>query len=293
MSTPLTEFLIGPDNPQSGRYEIDLDGLSIPCSWESRGHGTTLVTFSGALTPNITELPAFVGWGTTRHLRSNVLMVSDPSLAIDPQLRLGWYAGSSRQPDLQKQLTQIIARFAGRSRVVLFGASGGGFASLEQARRIAGSVALVSNPQTDILRYYPREVERYLSIAWGSTVDDAPELPFAHEVVSGYREPVDASVIYLQNASDQFHIDNHEAPFREGLHSDNRVQFVRGAFGDGHVGPDKEQFMRLFSEVTGERRWERVCHAVDAVIAGEQTRREQRLARVRGAAGRLRALLRR
>lgn len=288
MNTTLAEFLIAPDAPSSGRYEIDLGDLTIPCSWESRGHGTTFVTFSGALTPNITELPAFVGWGTTRHLRCNVLMISDPSLAIDPKLRLGWYAGSTAQPDLQTQLTEIIQRFAGDSRTVLFGASGGGYAALEQARRLPGSVVIASNPQTDILKYSPRDVERYLSIAWNSTADEGSALPFAHEVVTAYSSPVDAQVVYIQNESDQFHIDNHEQPFREQLHPDNQVHFVRGAFGDGHVGPDKDQFMRLFAEVTGERRWGRVCDAVDAVVAGRETRREQRLGRVRRAVGMLR-----
>lgn len=288
MSTTLTDFLADTGSPASGGYELDDNGLSMHCSWESRASSTTLVTFSGALTPNITELPAFVGWGTTRHLRCNVLMLSDPTLAIDPKLRLGWYAGSSAQPDLQGTLTRVIERFAGQSRSVLFGASGGGFAALEQARRLPGSIALVSNPQTDMLRYHPRDVERYLSIAWTSTVAEAPTLPFAHEVVTAYREPVDTSVIYIQNASDQFHIDNHEAPLREHLRADNRVHFVRGEFGDGHVGPDREQFMRLFTEVTEERRWGRVCDAVDAVVAGRETRREQRMGRVRRAVGMLR-----
>ncbi|MGO1312452.1 MAG: hypothetical protein ACTMKW_07880 [Brevibacterium aurantiacum] len=266
MDTPLTEFLSTAGTPATGRYDIDHGGLTIPCSWESRGHHTTLVTFSGALTPDIKELPAFVGWGTTRNLRCNVLMLSDPSLAIDSRLRLGWYAGSTALPRLQAKLTRVIRRFAGRSRVVLFGASGGGFAALEQAPRLPRSLAIVSNPQTDILRYHPAAVEQYLSIAWGSTPDEAAELPFEHEVATRYAKPVPADVVYLQNGSDAFHIERHEQRFRERLHPQNQVHFVRGDFGDGHVGPDKHQFTRMFEAATSERRFSRVVAGVDAVL---------------------------
>ncbi|MGO1497459.1 hypothetical protein [Agrococcus casei] len=266
MGIALTEFLDTTRTPASGRYDIDYGGLSIPCSWESRGHHTTLVTFSGALTPNVTELPAFVGWGTTRHLTCNVLMLSDPSLAIDPKLRLGWYAGCTALPRLQAKLTRVIRRFAGRSRVVLFGASGGGFAALEHAPRLPGSLAIVSNPQTDILRYDPPAVKNYLSIAWNSTPESAPQLPFEHEVITRYRSRVPADVIYLQNSSDDFHIENHERPFRECLHPSNRVHFIRGSFGKGHVGPDKQQFARMFEAATSERRFSRVVAGVDAAL---------------------------
>ncbi|SJM53283.1 hypothetical protein [Agrococcus casei] len=266
MGIALTEFLDTTRTPASGRYDIDYGGLSIPCSWESRGHHTTLVTFSGALTPNITELPAFVGWGTTRHLTCNVLMLSDPSLAIDPKLRLGWYAGCTALPRLQAKLTRVIRRFAARSRVVLFGASGGGFAALEHAPCLPGSLAIVSNPQTDILRYHQDAVEAYFKIAWGSNPSAASELPLEHEVVTRYSSPVAADVIYLQNSSDDFHIENHERPFRDSLHPSNRVHFVRGSFGIGHVGPSKEQFTRMFEAATSERRFSRVVAGVDAAL---------------------------
>lgn len=266
MGIALTEFLDTSRSPKSGRYDIDYGGLSIPCSWQSRGHHTTLVTFSGALTPNVTELPAFVGWGTTRHLDCNVLMLSDPSLAIDPKLRLGWYAGSTTIRRLQPKLTRVIRRFAGRSRVVLFGASGGGFAALEHAPRLPGSLAIVSNPQTDILRYHQDAVDTYFSIAWQSQAADASELPLVHEVVSRYAMPVSAEVIYLQNSSDAFHIERHEQPFRERLHASNAVEFVRGEFGDGHVGPNKDQFARMFTAATSERRLGRVVAGVRAAL---------------------------
>lgn len=255
MNISLTDFLQRPSSSEGGRSVIEHRGLEIPCYFEDRGHHTTFVTFSGALTPDVTELPAFVGWGTTRHLKANVLILSDPSLALDPKLRLGWYAGSKQQPDLQSVLTRVIRAFACKTRVVMFGASGGGFAALEQATRLPGSIALVSNPQTDILRYHERETAQYLHLAWRAGLSESASLPFRHEVVTAYANPVDARVIYVQNNSDAFHISNHEEPFRAALHPDNEVIWVRGDFGDGHIGPDKELFAQLFSAVTNEKRW--------------------------------------
>ena len=265
MGIALTEFLDTTRTPASGRYDINYGGLTIPCSWESRGHHTTLVTFSGALTPNVTELPAFVGWGTTRHLRCNVLMISDPSLAINPKLRLGWYAGSTSLPRLQPKLTRVSVALPD-ARELCCSAHPGRIAALEHAPRLPGSLAIVSNPQTDILRYDPPAVKNYLSIAWNSTPESAPQLPFEHEVITRYRSRVPADVIHLQNASDDFHIENHERPFRDSLRPSNRVHFIRGSFGIGHVGPGKEQFTRMFEAATSERRFSRVVAGVDAAL---------------------------
>lgn len=255
------EAFLKRDATPAGNYDIE-HGLPIQMYWAGRGSDTTFVAFNGAIGSTYTTVPAYAGFGTTQHLSANVLLLSDPSMVIDERLTLGWYAGNTRQPTLQADLTRIIRSFAGDTRVVLFGPSGGGYAALEQATRLPGSTAIVSNPQTDVTKYMPAAVERYLEIAWGMENFDGA-LPFAHQAVEAYAGPVDAQVVYVQNEGDLDHVQRHLQPFLEQLHPGNRVARLLPNLGEGHVGPDKESFMRLFDLVVCSPEWGALSNALD------------------------------
>lgn len=255
------EAFLERDATPAGNYDIE-HGLPIQMYWAGRGSDTTFVAFNGAVGPTYTTVPAYAGFGTTQHLPANVLLLSDPSMIIEERLTLGWYAGSTRQPTLQEDLTRIIRSFAGDSRVVMFGPSGGGYAALEQARRLPGSTAIVSNPQTDITRYLPAAVERYLEIAW-DIEGSAGSLPFAHQVVDAWAGLVEAQVVYVQNEGDLDHVQNHLQPFLERMHPGNRVARLVPNLGEGHVGPDKDSFMRLFDLVVRTPEWGALSNALD------------------------------
>lgn len=226
---------------------------------------TTFIAFSGAMSPKLRTVPAYQGNGTSMHLSANRMLVSDPSLILTDELRLAWYGGSRRQADFQDVLTEIIRSFVGSTRAVLFGPSGGGFTALLQASRLPGSTAIVSNPQTDVKRFNRVAVERYLRIAWGiGSLDEGP-LPFVDEVISIYERPVAASVVYVQNAGDVHHVENHLAPFLDRLHPANQVVQLIPDLGPGHIGPDKESFARLFSVVCDEPDWAPMVASVQAL----------------------------
>lgn len=84
----------------------------------------------------------------------------NPTLYLDPDLKLAWYAGSSGW-DLQSLLKCVLRKIATVARsndLIFLGGSGGGFASLYCAASFPGSLALVWNPQTDIGAYSPPHV---------------------------------------------------------------------------------------------------------------------------------------
>lgn len=186
--------------------------------------------------------------GVTRDIEVNRLLISDPSLYLDIELRLGWYAGNKYQPNLQDDISRVIKHLTNGQRVVLFGASGGGFAALEQSLRLQGGVtAVVSNPQTNIFNYYKTVSDNYLSVAWG--IKDSDLIPFTSSVVTGYREKVDAKVLYLQNSGDTYHVSRHMIPFMDSLHPENQVEVMTPYIGKGHIGPGKDSFIDLLSKV--------------------------------------------
>src|SRR5699024_9815796 len=235
---------------RSGVYSIGRK-LPIIAHWTDRESSVTLVTFSAALTKNAApSVPIFSGRRTTNGLRANVLMLSDPTLILSNKLMLGWYAGNSEIGGIQSKICKIIKRVSGQTQIILFGASGGGFAALDQTLRLPGAKALVINPQTDITKdpYYPR----YRELVWRDPFADAldSELPIRTRVVEEYSKPVQTSVVYVQNTKDRHHYEHQMQPFREKLHVDNAVIFVNRDLGQGHYGPNAESMEKLFNHVT-------------------------------------------
>lgn len=227
----------------SGALEVS-DSVPIQMRWFNRKSDTTFVTFSAAITRRAaTEVPVFTGWGTTKHLKANVLMISDPSLILDSKLNLAWYVGSESQPNFVSSLNAILNTFAASTKLVLFGASGGGYAALTQAARLAGTTAVVSNPQTDIRKfsYYPE----FKRLAWPS--HETPHVPL--EVISSFSTPVDCQVVYIQNIQDVDHVEKHFSPFMDSLHPSNRVLALTPPLTEGHIGPAPESFKNIFTTV--------------------------------------------
>ena len=255
-------------NLKSGVYSIGAE-TPIIARWQNKDSAVTLVTFSAALTKNAAPtVPIFSGRRTTSDLKSNVLMISDPSLILSKDLMLGWYAGNAVLGEVQSEIAKIISVFAGDTRLVLFGASGGGFAALDQATRLPGATALVINPQTDITKY--PYYSRYKEIVWGDKYAGPSEesLPIRTNVLDEYSTPVDARVIYVQNVEDKHHFVDQMKPFKTILHPQNDVIFVERELGQGHFGPDAASMTKLFelvTEVADSRELEGLLSDVDLV----------------------------
>lgn len=222
--------------------------------WINRGKDVTVVAFSAAITSRVAHyVPVFSGWNLVKELDANVLLVSDPTLMMDDRITLGWYAGNRDQPLLVGAYDRIFERLSLRSRVLFFGASGGGFASLRHARMLEDSLAVVSNPQTDITKfsYYPT----YLDLAWGIEFEENLSMPIVTNLNSLYSEQSFARVIYVQNSADIDHVKNHYDPFRRATAGSESVMFLTPSLGNGHVGPDVRSFQDLLSIAVSDDDW--------------------------------------
>lgn len=252
----LSRFLDG----SSGMVDIAIrDDLPIHMRWLDRGFDQTLVTFSAAITRRAaSEVPVFSGWSMSKEVDANLLMISDPSLLADNRLNLGWYLGSINQPYLTQSLYRILRIFSNRSKLTLFGGSGGGFASLLFASKLPGARAVVSNPQTDVRRYM--YFDSYAKIAWHGRSSLMKHLPV--DLAPIYSIPLSAEVVYIQNAQDRHHMDHHFAPFMENLNAENRVLSVTPCLGHGHVGPTAEDLAKVLQVVASRQDWGRLVEAV-------------------------------
>lgn len=239
----LNTFLQAP-RASRGIHSVWHNGLPVDFQVTRNRADVLLVVFHGALQLNA-ALPIFPGANVARGLGVARLAFTDPSLYLSPQLPLAWHAGNMHQSDLQQVYTRIInkvKRSIGAKRVILFGSSGGGFASLVQAAAIPGATALIANAQTDALLYHQDHVQTYIDLAWEGD-RNAFVAAGSHSAIEKIREAKRVPrVLYMQNSTDAFHIKGHLNPFVREFGQDPEMRLLFGDWGEGHIAPPKELF---------------------------------------------------
>lgn len=213
------------------QYEVDAtEGLPL------------LVFFHGRKSPNV-KLPYLVGKGLSSGHSVSRLSISDPSLDFSAENTIGWFAGNISHPNLQDDIAALVTKVAEdykASRIVFVGGSAGGFASLVLASYFPESIALVWNPQTDIFKYYRKFVDFYIDSCW----QGQPELLRRHSVTSVVGHTRDEGgeplVLYMQEPTDNHHVDSHMRPFLAAAPSPDNILVYNSHWGDGHVPPPKD-----------------------------------------------------
>lgn len=223
--------------------------------------GIVPVFFSGAISNRKSKTgPFFTGRSITGSDKLPLISIADPTLDVDPELEIAWYAGLPGQ-HLTEAIAEILSAIheSTSKELLLVGGSGGGFAALQLGRILGDKVSLlVWNAQTDIYEYSERFVKKYLRCSFG----------FAHATLNSstwkeYCAPrtskhVDMHVLYddtltrprrilyLQNETD-WHREKHliplwnlssDVPIKSGVNSlDNDHQVLVHDLANGHEPP--------------------------------------------------------
>lgn len=173
---------------------------------------TLIVIFHGAVDRQSREVPAFVGFSPSLS-GAHQLAISDPTMLVEGDFSLSWYAGDQgfAAQDLLKRFFQDVTEVFGVERMVYFGTSGGGFAALYYSWHHPGSIAVAGNPQTRITDYYGGHISRYLSACWPKheRLEDCIET----DIRALYAKSFPNFVIYVQSATDPFHLIKHLSTF--------------------------------------------------------------------------------
>lgn len=242
--------------------------LCIMGSQHYLNNNSILVCFSGAVTGDRHSKPApiFSGYTVSQDLKLPLISISDPTIALSKDILLGWYAGNKDFPNLVQIIADLIDLISIRfeKKPILFGGSGGGFASLAVAQYTSKPVDVcVANPQTSIKDYAKEHVSRYLLTAYNidtnkfnkyltgdGEIEASLEQYVLHHDVKRGRLNNKSKIIYLQNDSD-WHTEKHAIPFlnknmmrkignRTFLSKDEKIAFYLGDWGDGHAAVPKE-----------------------------------------------------
>lgn len=271
---------------RTGVHSLVLRENAPPLDFLSEGFNerisdSFLVVLGGAISENTrrnSSPPYFSGTGIAADLGLPLFAVSDPTLTLNRELTLGWYAGNQYTPDIYTDVAHAIDSVAQKTglRPILIGGSGGGYAAIQLLSRLkTSSTALVWNPQTSIGAYYPGAVRRYVSTAYPrlkippGTTDSITSLQQFMDInldkaLVRLPKPADipqsSQLIYLQNKSDEYHMLNHAGTWLKTLdfrqigkgfyHSSTKnLSFFVGEWGNGHAAPPPTMIKVLLGKI--------------------------------------------
>ncbi|ETF04721.1 hypothetical protein W822_04185 [Advenella kashmirensis W13003] len=232
----------------------------FPALYYPSSNDTLYVMMPAAIDRANRVLPAFNRWTWAREgiFPGHVLCIADPTLELHNKLQLGWFLGHKSSSAIS-DLAELITNFAKRKsipKIVIYGSSAGGFASLALASDIKGSVAIAINAQTDILAYSMR---KEVALIRKACFDDMPE----REIRSSFGDRVDmslkwkaireSSMIIVQNKLDRHHFSKHFMPLWNALGGEvtnglsHSGQHTAWLYSDpaGHVPETKEMARQL------------------------------------------------
>jgi len=149
------------ENPlQDGVFEIHFQKNILYMKITNLGfldtHPGVLVCLNAAISSRGSKVPPyFSGEGISNSTKSCLISFSDPSTHIEG-IDLGWYIGNEIWPSFQSDIAQFLDALAKKlsKKLVIFGGSGGGFASFAISTKLTGSATVIGmNPQFDISLY--------------------------------------------------------------------------------------------------------------------------------------------
>ncbi|WP_439509878.1 hypothetical protein [Marinimicrobium koreense] len=176
------------------------------------------VLFSGAASRKKLDPPVFQRWKWADRFPGHVLYVSDPALYEHEKLGLAWYIGVGNEdalPFIAETVSELATLLKIKSkRIVHYGSSGGGFASLRMLDFMPDATSVAINPQVTLAKYNQGLVNPYLKVchnADSNTFDfvansDRFDL-LAHPKTTDYR------IVLVQNLMDKSHYSKHYSPY--------------------------------------------------------------------------------
>lgn len=247
----LDEFLALADLP-SGLIMIDYGKVELALLVNNRGADANFYGFHAAQSPLTRQpVPYFQGRKVAPK-RMNQILISDPSLYLDDDVRVGWFLGN-KYCDLTKDLPRVMDKIdalTGAEKRLLWGNSAGGTAALIYGR--PQDVAVVMNPQIVLRNFTWSRVQPWLLHGWD--IEEFFEGRAFGEDHLDLREQINVGrIVYCQNEHDD-HVELQLKPLAETLGvstesgDDGQFKLILGDWGKGHIPPPSENQQEFVGE---------------------------------------------
>jgi hypothetical protein len=237
---------------KSGLVIIDYGKVELALLIRNRKAGATFYGFHAAQSPVTRQpVPYFQG-RLVAPKRLNQVLVSDPSLYLHEDVRVGWFLGNKYCP-LTQDLPKIMDKLdtlMGASRRILWGNSAGGTAALRYARD--EDVSVVMNPQTVLINFTFGRIRPWAEHGWDKPDHDATWF-LADEIGDLRKAPPRGRIVYCQNLHDD-HVKLQLRPLAETLGvstepgDDGRFKLILGDWGKGHIPPPSDVQQAIVAE---------------------------------------------
>ncbi|QSZ49895.1 hypothetical protein AYX22_16755 [Arthrobacter sp. D5-1] len=202
------------------------------------------VCLHGAMRPGPERYPKFQRVSSMKNRVDAFLSFADPTLqhSVNQEFGIGWYTGRSGWDpifDIANVVRQAQLH-VGAERVMFLGGSAGGFAALRISTLFPGSLAFVTDPQTNVGLYHQGHRDRLFSECWPGWGQRELLEAFPERFDMGYLYTTldpDNFVYYRQSTSDKWHSDTFARPFAEAVKSTagSRVGRYEFVFEEGEV----------------------------------------------------------
>jgi len=240
------------DHLPSGLIIIDYGAVELAMLIRNRQAEANFYGFHAAQSPLTRRpVPYFQGRKVAPK-RLNQILLSDPSLYLHEDVRIGWFLGN-RHCNLVEEFPPIMDKIDALTRVerrLLWGNSAGGTAALRYARD--QDVSVVTNPQIILRNFTWSRVEPWLLHAWG--IDEYWEgCEFGERNCDLRDTPPKGRIVYCQNEHDD-HVELQFEPLAETLGvstkpgDDGRFKLILGDWGKGHIPPPSKVQQRIVGE---------------------------------------------
>lgn len=252
-------------HPGASRYRYTYpDGRHLDALLVAKESDVLVVNFHGALDRGRYTPPRFERLRTSLEMPYSTLYLADPCLWAHETVALAWYIGYH---EVCAAWATAAAEAVGAKHVIFAGSSGGGYAALQSATFVPGSIAVPFNPQTSVHGYHTegggwsaqrkfievfhRELAPDNLWAMDFSTDWTADLGEAYSPIRRYQRPVPNQVIYGTNPLD-FHHDEHLPPFLEAVRIGGNTDRVRvHQYDDGqtmHLPPNNRRFHIVIEE---------------------------------------------
>ncbi|MDO6799745.1 hypothetical protein [Shimia thalassica] len=209
---------------ESALMSFEDGGFKFDFLWRPKeGADRLFVLFSGDALRAKNDPPVFQRWSWAKHFPGHCLYISDPTLHLNDEMGLAWYAGTESY-DPMVVIADRLKAIAGQiglstDRIVSYGSSGGGFAAIRLQSFLSDILAISINPQTCITKYKSRAVPHYFDVCFSGRSRKAmlEEFPSQINLMANADALTGDRIIYAQNTVDTHHLEDHFTPFCEAM----------------------------------------------------------------------------
>lgn len=235
-----------------GFHTIQLNSTTLDLMLVDRKSETTLVAFQGSV-PGRSTYPSFLGLELSELAGVNLIAISDPTVVVDRELRVGWYLGNRVTGPLKRSLLPVLRRsvdYLEGDRTIFYGESDGGYAAMNFGQHFSGAIALTINARLGFSDKPHLELAEYVNRAH-KVKGRTPYLRVRDSYAKNLWETIDLNApfypVMYQNSGDAKCLETNHSVFVKQRSNDLDLAERLDFDGDGEVPIPRDKLLSILS----------------------------------------------